>query len=699
MRVDEIPISPAVREGIRGMGIEELYPPQEEAIRSGLLDGESLMVASSTASGKTLLAVLASAKALESGYKTIYLTPLRALTTEKAEYFKRLLEPLDARVAAVSRDYDSPEEWLRKVDVIVATYEKADSLVRHRASWLKDVGLIVVDEIHLLADPDRGPRLEVAATSLMRMAPRAQRLGLSATVANYDEVSRWLGAKPIVSRWRPTPLREFIFYDGRLYYVDPGSGRLESREANVAGNPLIGLTLNCLLDGGQVMVYAHSRRASETYARRLAERVGALGALDREGLRRDAEMIRAEGRGLDMAEQLAQCVERGVAFHHAGLLYQHRRVVEESFLNRRLKVICATPTLAAGVNIPARMVIIPEVKRSAREMSIMEYKQLAGRAGRPGYDEEGYAVIIAPSKRRLSSYARRYLMGEPEPVKSNLSSRLCWAILASTSSGLVEDERSLNEFLSSTLLHIQGGYDSSSLQSEVEFLRRIGLLRSDSLELTRLGKRVAELCVDPITALIAKRLSSLPPSQLDEDVALVAVSASPDLSPIQYDVPLHMIDPFTSALERLGWNAEGREMEIIGKALALKLWVSEVAEETIANAYDIAPGDLYVLRENAEWVSTSLAELLVVLGRHKSALVFMELSERIRHGVRPELIQLCSIEGVGRVRARILYNHGLRTIEDVARAPIERLSEIPKIGREVAARIKANARALIGEVG
>jgi len=245
VRVDEIPISPVVREGIKRMGIEELYPPQEEAIKSGLLDGESLLVASNTASGKTLLAVLASVKAFESGCKTIYLSPLRALTTEKAEYFKRLLEPLDVKVAAVSRDYDSPEEWLRKVDVIIATYEKADSLVRHRASWLKDVGLIVVDEVHLLADPDRGPKLEVAVTSLMKMAPRAQRLGLSATVTNYEEISRWLGAKPIVSRWRPTPLREFIFYDSRLYYVDPGSGKLESREANVAGNPLIGLTLNC----------------------------------------------------------------------------------------------------------------------------------------------------------------------------------------------------------------------------------------------------------------------------------------------------------------------------------------------------------------------------------------------------------------------------------------------------------------------
>ena len=691
MRVEGLPIDHAVRSRLREMGIEALYPPQAQAVEAGLLDGESLLVSTPTASGKTLLAVLAAAKALEKGHKTLYLSPLRALTSEKAEYFKRMLEPLDAKVAAVSRDYDSPEEWLRNMDVIIATYEKADSCVRHRSSWLRDVGLIVVDEVHLLADEERGPRLEVAATALMKIAPSAQRLGLSATVTNPEEVAGWLRARPLLSGWRPTELRECVYYDGRLYYLN--SGRLESEEARVVGNPIMGLTINCILDGGQVMIYAHSRRTSESYARKMAERVGAL-AMDRDGLRRDAEMVRAEGRGLEMAESLASCVERGVAFHHAGLTYQLRRIVEESFLQRRLKVICATPTLAAGVNIPARMVIIPEVKKSVRDMSVMEYKQLAGRAGRPGFDRIGYSVIIATSKRRLTTFVRRYLSGEPEPIKSNLLRRISWAVLASMSSGLVESEEQLEDFMSSTLLKIQGLYDPGLVRRELDLLRRIGLIEPGSLALTRLGRRVAELCVDPVTAILAKRASFV--KALDEDVALAAVSASPDISPIGYDVPLHMIDPFTSALERLGWNAEGREMEIIGKALALKLWINEVPEETISNVYGIAPGDLLVLKENAEWISSAMAELLLVLRNHRHALYFMELSERIRHGVKPELLQLCSIEGVGRVRARMLYNAGLRTVEDVANAPLEKLAEIPRIGRDLAYKIRSSARMLAG---
>jgi len=340
------------------------------------------------------------------------------------------------------------------------------------------------------------------------------------------------------------------------------------------------------------------------------------------------------------------------------------------------------------------MVIIPEVKKSVRDMSVMEYKQLAGRAGRPGFDTVGYSVIIASSKRKLTAIVRRYLSGSPEPIKSNLLRRVSWAILASMSSGIVGDERDLEEFMSSTLLKVQGMYEPGLVYREIDFLRRIGLIDPSSLELTRLGKRVAELCVDPITAVIAKRVSSS--KVLDEDLALIAVSASPDISPVAYEVPLHMIDPFTSALERLGWSAEGKEMEIVGKAFVLKLWINEVSEETIANVYGIAPGDLLVLKENAEWVSSAFSELLLVLRNHRHGLYFMELSERIRHGVKPELLQLCSIEGVGRVRARMLYNSGFRSVEEVARAPVEKLAEVPRIGRELASKIKSSAKALAG---
>ena len=693
MRVEDLPISGGVKSKLMEHGISQLYPPQAEAIKAGALDGESILLATSTASGKTLIAVLAAARMVEEGLKTIYLSPLRALTTEKAGYFKELLEPLDVKVAAVSRDYDSPEEWLRKVDVVVATYEKADSMVRHRASWLKDIGLIVVDEVHLLSDPERGPRLETAATALMKIAPGAQRLGLSATITNYEEVSAWMRAKPVVSDWRPVQLNETIYYDGRLYSINEDG--LRSEEVNVSGNPLIGLTVNCILEGGQVMVFASSRRRAESYAVKISRSVGELSVLDRDGLRSDAEHIRAEGRGLEMAELLASCVERGVAFHHAGLTHAHRRIVERSFHERRLKVICATPTLAAGVNIPARMVLIPDARKSRRPLSVMEYKQLVGRAGRPGLDPYGVSVLIAGSKRRLNHYVKKYLRSEPEPVTSALGGRKPWAVLAAASSGIARDLRSLEEFLSSTLYHIQ--YGSIDVLGEVRWLNILGLMRldGDRIKLTRLGRRVAELCIEPTTVVIAKNLARAP--LIDENTALLAVSASEDVPPISCEVPLTAAEEFSEALGIVG-NLGGRESEALAKAFALKLWVNEISEQRLANVHGVAPGDMLVLREAAEWISSALSELLAVLGKPIHSAALMEMSERIRHGVRRELLQLCSIEGVGRVRARMLYNAGFKTIEDLARASVEELSRVHGISSDLAAKIKLSAKRILGEV-
>lgn len=694
MRVDELSVPQELRDSMRGLGITELYPPQAEAVEAGLLKGENILVATPTASGKTLLAVLAAYEAVRRGGKAMYLSPLRALTTEKAHYFARLLEPLGCKVAAVSRDYDSPEEWLKTMDIVIATYEKADSLVRHRASWLRDIGLVVIDELHLLSDPERGPRLEVAATSLMRIAPEAQRLGLSATVTNAEEVCRWLGAKPIVNDWRPVQLREYVYHAGKLYHLSD-SGSTAAQEIEQHGNPLVGLTVNCVLEGGQVLVFASSRRRAEIYAESLSKSIGAIASLDRAGLRRDAERIRAEGRGLEMAELLASCVERGVGFHHAGLIHAHRSIVEGSFLERRLKVICATPTLAAGVNIPARLVLIPEPKKSTRDLTIAEYKQLAGRAGRPGFDEYGYSIIIAAGKRRALSYVRRYLGSRPEPIESHLNKRLDWGILAALSSGIAGDEDELEGFLQSTFMGTHSGVERSDVTDAVERLRRMGLIKRDALELTRIGKRVAELCVEPITAVIAQRLCEV---EVDEDVALAAVASSPDVPAIQYDLPLDMMRIFSEALERLVGEAGDGEGEVIGKGIVLKFWVNEVSAERLANTYDIAPGDLLVLKESAEWVSSALAELLLVLKRPRQAHFMMELSERIRHGVKPELIRLCAIEGVGRVRARHLYNAGFRTVEDVARAPVEKIAGVHGIDRELATKIKLASRRLVEEV-
>ena len=214
MKIETLPLQDSVKQVLADMGMVELYPPQEEAIHAGALEGKNLVLASPTASGKTLVAELCALKhVLELDGKVLYLSPLRALASEKFEEFQKYTKIRKANGRRVSvgvstGDYDSSDPWMGKHDIIVTTNEKADSLLRHRAKWVNDVSLVVADEVHLLNDADRGPTLEVVLARLMQVNPDVQLLVLSATIKNVGELAEWLKAISVTTEWRPVTLRE-----------------------------------------------------------------------------------------------------------------------------------------------------------------------------------------------------------------------------------------------------------------------------------------------------------------------------------------------------------------------------------------------------------------------------------------------------------------------------------------------------------
>ena len=528
MKVEELGIPGWLANSLAAKGIVELYPPQEEAVSKGLLNGRNLLVATPTASGKTLLAVLAAAKHLESHGKTVYLTPLRALTWEKREFFQDVFNPF-AKVAAVSRDFDQPEDWLKGYDIIVSTNEKMDSMLRHRAEWVSGVTLVVVDEAHLISSAGRGPTLEVLIARLKEELPNAQLLLLSATIKNVGDVAAFAEAEPVVSTWRPVPLREAVLQHDRdtLYFAD-GS---EERVPRLSGDPVGSMVLNTVAAGGQVMVFAGSRRQAETAAQTLSNLLKPV-PKDFEALKRLSEEIFD---GSDFSQRLSSCVRRGVAFHHAGLSYAQRRAVESAFREGLIKTIVATPTLAAGVNIPARTVVIPDVKRGGEDMTVMEYKQLCGRAGRPGYDREGLAVIVAKNSRQRSLYMGRYVLGELEPVTSMLQdqSSLRFHMLGLVSSGY-GDENAIKSLLSKTLaMRHEGPALLEKARSALLYLEaaKFVVRKEGSYAPIKLGKRVAQLYIDPLTArIILARLDNVEQAGPQaEDQALLTISSTPDV--------------------------------------------------------------------------------------------------------------------------------------------------------------------------
>lgn len=673
MKVNELPIPSYLVERLAEIGVKELYPPQEEAVRKGLLDGINMLVATPTASGKTLLAALAAAKHLEKGGKVVYLTPLRAITHEKRMFFERLFDGF--RVAAVSRDYDQPEDWLRSCDIIVATNEKMESILRHRAEWLRSVSLIVVDEAHTLSADERGSTLEVVVTWMMDRISSAQLLLLSATVKNVEEIAGFVNAVAVTSGWRPVPLREGVYQHDRdeLYFADGSSEKIP----RLSGDPVRNLVLNTVSAGGQCMVFAGSRRSAESTALDVAEVLKTL-QVDTEHLRRLASEVQD---GSDFSAKLARCLSHGAAFHHAGLSSSQRRLVEDAFLKGLVKVIVATPTLAAGVNLPARTVIIPEVRRAGDDMTVMEYKQLAGRAGRPGFDREGLAIIVAKNSRQRSLLMEKYVLGEVEPIRSRLHDqrRLRFHLLGLVSGG-VSDDLDLETIIGKTLGARQDSMLSEKAVSALQYLEAAKFITRTERgwRPTRLGRRVADLYIDPLTArIILSKLEEVEASDPSkrEDTALLAICSTPDV-----ELP--------HAQPALDWFREyDYDPQTLAKATVLKAWINEMGDSSIADRFGAAPGDIYVLTESASWVAQSASELATLVGKKRAASFFLTLSDRIRHGVREELLPLTSLPGIGRVRARALYNTGIRTVEDLRKTTVEQLARIPYIGAETANRI------------
>ena len=198
--------------------ITKLRPAQEKSIKKGLLQGKNLLVCTPTASGKTLIAELAALKSVIEGKgKSVYIVPLKALASEKYRDFKRRYGKI-AKIALSIGDIDSADPFLVDYDLIICTSEKMDSLIRHHASWLSNIKTVIVDEIHLLNDTERGPTLEILLTILKQLLKNAQIIALSATIGNAEELAEWLNADLIVDEWRPVKLHKGIYLDGEIEF-------------------------------------------------------------------------------------------------------------------------------------------------------------------------------------------------------------------------------------------------------------------------------------------------------------------------------------------------------------------------------------------------------------------------------------------------------------------------------------------------
>ncbi len=530
-------IDPEVRAILEKDGIRSLYPPQKAAL-GPTLAGHNVLLACPTASGKSLVAYLALLRAFRAGRRGLYMVPLRALAREKAEEL-RAFESLGLRVGVSIGDFDLRADQLDRIDVLVATSEKADALLRRGSPWLDRLGVVVADEIHLMRDPDRGPTLEITLTRLRRAYPELQVVALSATVGNAEEVAQWLNADPIQSDFRPVPLKAGVYTDGRILFTD-----LSTREIPGPGDPLSRLVRTAIEAGGQALVFVNTRRASEQVAEGLIPTVRRLlNDTEREAARETAELLHTvaeeETAGI---RRLAGLIPYGVAFHNASLTNSEREVVEHAFRDGLLKALVATPTLAAGINLPARRVIVRDTYRYDDRLGMqapipaLEIQQMCGRAGRPRFDREGEAILIAKDAAQAERFLDVYLSSPPEEIESRLAAEpaLRMHLLALIASGAVGTEEELESFLAATFygrtLPMSDLADRT--RSVRTFLEENGFLGTGTpLRATPFGQLTSELYLDPLSALVLRQVVERAPINAGPFALLAGIASTPDLPP------------------------------------------------------------------------------------------------------------------------------------------------------------------------
>jgi helicase len=714
LRIEELPIPESVKQVIISSGITELYPPQEEAISAGALEGKNLVLASPTASGKTLIAEFCALKhILERNGKVLYLTPLRALASEKYEEFKkytviRKRSGRRVRVGISTGDYDSSDPWLGKFDIIVTTNEKADSLLRHRSRWVNEISLVVADEVHLLNDTERGPTLEVVLARLIQVNPDTQLLALSATIKNAEEAAEWLKAISITTEWRPVTLREGVLLHNEIHFKDGGAQKIEK----AAKNPAINLALHIVKSGGQALVFAGTRRNSVSLAKKAATTMKAsISKPMKRSLTRIAEQILATGERTRISELLAEIVNYGTAFHHAGLGGSHRKIIEDAFRDGKIKVITATPTLAFGVNLPARMVIIHDYRRyepgyGYYPITVLEYKQMAGRAGRPRYDKVGEALLIARTEDERDYLMESYVLSKPERIWSKLAVEriLRSHVLATIAADFAHTEQGIYDFFGKTFYAYQ--YDPRAIKGVttkiLKFLYEEKMIEvsGENVYATRFGRRVSELYIDPVSAVIIRDALLSRAPRLTDISFLHMIAHTPDMFP--------KLRPYSREIDNLAlfvdehreefmfevpdeWTDRIAYEEFLGEAKlawVLNAWIEETTEDETIEKFRVQPGDLYRLIATSKWLLYASHEL-ASLFNHKDLLPhFAGLMERTEKGVKAELLPLVRLERIGRVRARILYNSGLKTLTDLKRAPLNKLTNLPLIGPKLAKKIK-----------
>ena len=479
---------------------------------------------------------------------------------------------------------------------------------------------------------------------------------------------------------------------------------------------VLNIALDTLKISKQALIFVNTKKSAEKTAEEISKKI----KTDKEALQLlSDEALNALSRPTKQCERLAFCLKKGIAFHHAGLVSKQRELIEENFRNGTIKIICSTPTLAYGIDMPAYRAIIKDLRRYTLHgltwIPVLEYMQMSGRAGRPNYDKEGQSIAIALTGGEKEKIEERYIDGKPEEIYSKLAVEpvLRTYVLSLIATNFTTTKKQLFDFFDKTFyayqfkdlrrLHATISKVLDMLE-EWEFIIRSGDdfesandLKDEKFKTTLIGKRVAELYIDPLTAyFIITCLRNASDKRVDAFSFLQVISHTLEIRPMlkvgirEYDkIQEAMLELSDFLLEQEPSMYEPEYEDFLNSvktALMFNAWINEQDEEFLLEEFNIRPGELRTKLNIADWLLYATEEICKIMHYQSLIKEIVKLRLRMKYGVKEELLPLVRLENVGRVRARLLFRNRFRDIKDLKNADLTTLIQI--LGDKVALSIK-----------
>ena len=470
--------------------------------------------------------------------------------------------------------------------------------------------------------------------------------------------------------------------------------------------PVVDLCLDTMEKKKQALVFVNTKSSAEKQAEDVAKKSNPyLDDLSN-------EILKVLPSPTKQCKRLAFCVARGTAFHHSGLHYKQRQIVEDHFRAGDIKIICSTPTLAAGLDMPAYRTILKDLKRFTQRgmqyIPVLEYLQMAGRAGRPSYDTEGQAIAISTDEKQREEIVEKYLYGVPEEIFSKLAAEpvLRTYVLSLLSTGYVGTHKELLDFFSKTFFGHQYG-DTDQLDFIIT--KVLGLLEewefitsssgksdfvsadevSDGYKVTKIGRRVSELYLDPYTArqLILRLQCDKEKTTFGYISAMVntfemrplLTVRTREVDDVQHSIEVHREELLFE--EPYEYEELQAFMNSIKTTNFMLDWMDEIGEDLLLEKYNIRPGEIRYKIDNADWLIMSMQELAkLMLLRDANAL--QKIRTRLKMGVKEELLPLVKLKGIGRVRARKMFSNNIKNVRDIRNVSISQLETL--LGKKIA---------------